>query len=452
MAWWQMKRGRKFAGRWAIAASIAHFLILPIGPVVTIAGLVVFMRRKQREALHVERPPEHTPKAGDGTSRFTQAAVYIVPWILAFAGFRWVGRLAAQLGLTAIQGPLTGLIVLPLAILLSIFFHESGHAIGAWASDFQVRMFRVGPFSVSKLEGRWRFEWAGLLGGATGALPTRPRGIRSGALFTIAAGPAASFASGTICLVLFLTARNAPWQPAWDLLGTLTVLCLIDSVVNLLPIGTEHGGYSDGARLWQLALNGPWSRRIVFQFYTGLSITGDLSPQDWPSDLVEDSARVEDGSSGDPGAILFALVHFRFRGEIERAEEYFNLIHQHAKHWPEKTVTQFAPEFSFYQAIYRGDAEAAQLWFDRFKDKSLSDYWRAKAALHGAKGELEDGRAAWYKGWSLVLQAPPRGIRLLDEHDFRLMAERWWPDLVSLVPVHSTAAQQPVIRREAVPA
>ncbi|MGJ5819041.1 M50 family metallopeptidase [Paludibaculum fermentans] len=450
MAWWQIKRGRRFAGRWALAASIFHLLFLPIGPFVTLAGLLVFLRRKQREAIQVERPPDHTPKEGDGTSRFTQGAFFTVSWVFAIAGFRWVDHLAAQSGLTSTQGPLTGILALPLAILLSIFFHELGHALGAWASGFQVRMFRVGPFSFTKLEGKWRFGWAGLLGGATAALPSKAHGIRSGALFIIAAGPVASFVTGTLCLVLFLTARNSPWQSAWDLLGTMAVLCLIDSVINLLPVGTSNGGYSDGARLWQLALNGPWCTRIIAQFYTGLSITADLSPADWPTHLVEESARIEPGTSGDPHSVLLAFVHLRFRGETERARGYYDLINQYESKWPQKDVTQFAPELAFYEAFYNANAEAAQRWFERFKDQAISDYWRALAALHGVRGEFEAGRAAWHKGWSLVYQAPPSGLRLIDEQDFRWMAELWWPDLASLAPIRQVSPSPAITSREAV--
>lgn len=452
IAWWRMKRGHKFAARWAMAASLIHFLILPIGPIVTIAGLCVLLRKKQRQALQVEQPRKHTPKPGDGTSKYSQAAFTIVSWGFAFAGFRWVDHLAAAQGLTAFQGWLTGLTMLPLAIFLSVLFHELGHAVGAWASDFQVRMLRVGPFACIKLEGKWRFETSPHLGGATSAFPTKTHGIRSGALFMIAAGPAASFVSGTICLVLFLSARNSPWQSAWDLFGTLAVLCLIDSVANLLPIGTENGGYSDGARLWQLALNGTWSQRIIFQFYTGLSVTSDLSPADWPTQLVEECARIETGSSGDPHSILLAHVHFRLRGEQEQARAYYDLMVQHAPEWPKQILTQYAPEYAFYEAVFKEDVEAARSWFERCKDTKLSDYWRAKAAVHAAAGELEQGRAAWYKGWSLVLQSPPRGSRMIDEQDFRQMAERWWPDLVSLVPHRRTARTEALANPETVPA
>ncbi|MBN9661514.1 MAG: hypothetical protein J0H49_25185 [Acidobacteria bacterium] len=450
IAWWQMKRGRRFAGRWAVAASVFHFLVLPIGPIVTIAGLAVFLRRKQREAVQVEQPPEHTPKPGDGTSKYSQAAFSIISWGFAFAGFRWVDQLAAARGLTQFQGWLTGLTMLPLAIFLSVLFHELGHALGAWASDFQVRMLRVGPLALAKLEGKWRMELTSQPGGATGAFPTKTKGIRSGTLFMIACGPAASFVSGVICLVLFLSARNSPWQAAWDLLGTLTVLCLIDSVANLLPIGTANGGYSDGARLWQLALNGTWSQRILFQFYTGLSVTSDLSPADWPTHLVEECARVDEGSAGDPGSIMLAHAHFKIREEEERARHYYDLMVQHAPQWPQPVVNQAAPDFAFYEAVYKGDPGTARVWLERFKDKTLSDYWRAQAAIDGAAGELEQGRSAWYKGWSMVLQSPPRGSRLLDEHDFRLMAERWWPDLVSLVPARRTARTQALADPETV--
>ncbi|MGC4053360.1 MAG: hypothetical protein QM757_29005 [Paludibaculum sp.] len=117
---------------------------------------------------------------------------------------------------------------------------------------------------------------------------------------------------------------------------------------------------------------------------------------------------------------------------------------QHAPKWPQPVLTQVAPEFVFYEAVYKEDPEAAKPWLEHCKDSKVSDYWRARAAVHGASGDLEQGRDDWYKGWSLVLQAPPRGCRLLDEHDFRLMAERWWPDLVSLVPVRRNTAMEVV--------
>ncbi|MGC4053359.1 MAG: hypothetical protein QM757_29000 [Paludibaculum sp.] len=59
----------------------------------------------------------------------------------------------------------------------------------------------------------------------------------------IAAGPAASFVSGSICLVLFLVCRKLALAIR---LGPVRharrAVSLIDSVANLLPIGTANGG------------------------------------------------------------------------------------------------------------------------------------------------------------------------------------------------------------------
>lgn len=435
VAWWNMRRGGRFAAVWMLAVSLYHVMLLPVGPLATIAGLIVFLRRGQRHALRHKQPDGHHPKAGDATSRWSQGAFWIVQWGCVLAGYPLIARFARDLGLARPAGGLINYLDLPLAIVASIVLHEMGHAVGAWASEFQVKHFRIGPLAAIKLEGRWRVEWtAAFGGGGVAAVPTSDRRMRSRVLFFTAAGPVASALTGCVSLLLFLAAPGAFWEPYWSFFALLGLFGLSDAIANLLPVGIGGGVYSDGARLWQLALDGPWSRQILFGYYRGLSSTTMLSPADWPSDMVEEAARFSTSAGGGLYEILLAYCHFRLKGDQDRARAYFQTFAHQASKLPAAQAAAMAPEIAFFEAAYLGNLETARQWLVCSKDHSISDHWRAKAAVLALSGDLAEGREAWYNGWRMVAQAPPTGNRLLDEHDFRRMAERWWPDLVGLTP------------------
>ncbi|WP_321473694.1 M50 family metallopeptidase [uncultured Paludibaculum sp.] len=434
VAWWNMRRGGRFTAGWMLAVSLYHVMVLPFGPLVAIAGLLVFLRRGQRHALRHKQPDGHRPKAGDATSRWSQGAFWVVQWGCVLAGYPLIARFAQDLGLVRPPGSLINYLDLPLAIVASIAMHEMGHAVGAWASEFQVCHFQVGPLTANKLDGRWRVEWIAALGGGVGAVPTSDRLMRSRVLFFTAAGPVASAMTGCVSTLFFLAAPGTFWEPYWSFFALLGLFGLSDAIANLVPVGIGGGVYSDGARLWQLALDGPWSRQILFAYYRGLSATTMLSPADWPSDMVEESARFAASSGGGLKEILLAYCHFRLKGNDERARLYFQTFAHRTSLLPANRASRMAPEIAFFEAVYFGNLTAAREWLERSRDRSISDHWRARAAVLALSGDLTEGREAWCNGWRMVAQAPPTGNRLLDEHDFRRMAERWWPDLVALTP------------------
>jgi hypothetical protein len=422
-----------------LLTSLLHLVFIPVGPIVGLAGLFCLTRPSFKEWIGSPKSPNHTsepvhqPLPGDGTNRKSQhlfdAATYVLYGVLFLLVRRWAGGQE----LTSGNAALPWIAAIPAAFALSVLIHELGHAAGAWACHFRLVDIRVGPIHCYHLEGRWRFQfvWAGFVGGGqVAALPTRPERIREGALFIIAGGPVASLLVGLTSGLLLISSPGAVWERAWTLLAALAVICLGDSVLNLLPIGLAQS-YSDGARLWQLSRRGPWCDHLVFGLYRGLSKTTMLSPLEWPEEEVIAAPAFEGtplARLGDQGVAAF---YFRLKGDPQRAEPYVRRVQDLLPRLNATQASHFSPEVVIFHAAYRNDLQEARRWAAFMNDHSISDYWLAQSALCGGEGLLQEGREALEKARKTRDSAPPSGFRTADESTFDFIARRWYPDLVS---------------------
>ena len=200
MACWTIRQGKASGRRWAIAASlgmlvlsvpllVASCLIVVYSPRMAmgflifvglvlaagIAGLVAFARRDSMPQPVFAAKPLRI--AGDGTSRLLDG----VAWLIGIGGYiggryLWVHWAHAH-GLSPDRGS-SSLVLIVAALLLTVFLHESGHAITGLALGMRLRAFIVGPFQWRIRDGRWKFKFilAQLFsaGGATAVVPTDP--------------------------------------------------------------------------------------------------------------------------------------------------------------------------------------------------------------------------------------------------------------------------------------
>jgi hypothetical protein len=452
IGWLQLRRRGVNAQKWALGASLANLAWFPVGTVAGIAGLVVFSLADSRHILaEPKSKPRFQPLAGDGTTRFSPMAFVFTGWGLSWAGYQFLNRWAFNSGLQEQMDHVPFLASVAMAVALSTAFHEFGHILGVWACEFSLSRVRLGPFHWSNELGRkqLRINLRQCFGGSVTALPTKPDGLRARHLFILAAGPAGSLLFGSLSLLLFLTARNQPWQPFWLLLEILAVFCLSDAVCNLMPLGTRDGSYSDGARLWQLARGGEWARHIEFALFRGLSITSDHSPADWPSQEVEASAQFAPTTPAKTVEHFLAYTHYRLRGELPQAFQHMRELVALSEHADDHLLTVIAPEVGFHYAWYEVDTARARQWLEQ-PGQHDADHNRVLCAILAQEGDLDGARKAWQTGWPLLLQTPFNGSRQLDERDYALMAQRWFPDLAHLpAAIRPTA---PALPAPAVPA
>lgn len=428
IAWKQLERGGEAARRWAWRASFANLAFFPLGTLAGLAGLRAF--RKNLDRL---KPAVVSRHSEGSRGVMAQWSLQAIQWALVWIWFSGLQHWAAGRGLNPSDDLLPEGMALLGATALAAIYHHFGHIVGAWACEFSVRALRVGPFVWRRVEGRSRFEMVPvLIGGAVKALPTKPGALRTRAIFVCLAGPAGSLLFAAIFFVLLAQAKGSAWEPVWMLVELVAILCASDALCQLLPVGPDDGSYSDGALLWQLVRNTRAGEYYVFSLYRGLSTTTRLSPSEWPSDGVEEASAVPVDEMSRLRERLLALIHYRMKGLLTPAHRHYCSMLQSSRRLADGEVEAYAPEFAFYEALYAGRPTLAREWLERMPEFQSRTALKALSAVLAAEGDIPGARDAWEKGWPMVTELPDCGMRKVEEHDFRLLAEQWFPDLTNL--------------------
>ena len=429
IAWWTLKNGKRSARSWAIIASTAAlgpsslFLIVhpghyPVsifgGGLLGLAGLLAFAARDSAIELDDARMRRKARVSGDGTSKLKDYMAQGISMGIIWLAFQYWNQWAAVHGL-ARPGLLRYLVQLNIAVLLTTLFHEFGHLVAGWTSGKILRLFQVGPFRWSVRHGKWKFEFQlrKLYGGGVAMVAPDLRDMRSRQVFLLLGGPVASLVAGSVFLLVTLTAVGHPWGPYWSFLSTLATLSLAGFVVNLIPLKPESQ-YSDGAQLYQIVTNGPWSRvHLAFAMVT-TSAVASVRPRDFDVNVIHDAADLV--PSGERGLLLrlFACKHYVddnwVPGAIESLLEAEPLYEECKFEKPQDICAKFV----FVNAFYKRDLAAAELWWQRIealrKIDQDADYWRAKASILWLKGELDGACAAWDTGNALAEELPSAGM------------------------------------------
>jgi len=398
--------------RFARAAARLHLIFFPIGTVAGLLGL---------RALNAGTPRPQRPATHPSHSITQQWVFQLAQWATAWglfhlAALRW-----------HVSEPFPAEFAVPFAMAISAILHESGHIVGAWLAGWSVRAVRIGPVLWRRTGDSSQFALVPMaIGGTVQAIPATAGDLRHRALIVAGSGPLLS-AFGAFS---FLSAVS---QGAMGELGLLLgSFCATDALFQWLPVGPLEGAYADGARFWPLWRNSAFGRYLEFGLYRGLSTTAQLWPGDWPEERVEAAVRMAQGEPAILRERLLAIIHYRVRGRLQRAHDHHQLMLQVARHADEEVAVLFAAEFAFYEALYAGRPGAAREWLDRIADCEPAELYRANCAVLAAERDWVGARQAWQHGWAAVQAMPLNGMRLVEEHDYRLLAEQWFPDLSSL--------------------
>jgi hypothetical protein len=455
MAWWTVKYRKAFARGWAIIASIEMVLMgllpliamsLPVALqrhsahdrlthsgvfiavflAIGVTGLVVFCRRDSmtQTAADVVAPPRI---AGDGTSRLLDG----VAWLIGIGGYIGGRYLWVQWGRAHGLSPYRGsssLVLIAAALLLTIFLHESGHAITGLVLGMKLRAFIVGPFQWRIRDGRWQFKFALAqlfsAGGATAVVPTNPWQPRWREILMIAAGALANLITGLIASFAVLVAKGQPYEQYWQILTIFSTLSLVTFVVNLIPFRPE-AAYSDGARIYQLLGGGPWvDLHRAFSIATSTLVT-PLRPKDFDIDAIQ---RAELSFTQGKQALLlrlFASSYFTDCGMISQAcdavADAERIYQESASEIPAELHTDFVFSCAY---LYR-DAAKARMWWDRMEAKKPNhfgvDYWLAQSALFWIEDRQDEARESWNKADLLALKLPAAGAYEYDRYRCSLL-------------------------------
>lgn len=438
-AWWTLRKGKKSARGWALAASVANTLagfstlflkLPPIWPLAAlgVAGLVVFWRRDVVEQITAKKPkPVRLP--GDGTSQLVDLLVRLAGFAGAIAAlFAW-DRWARAHQMPFAHGLSRVIVILFLADFVSVAGHELGHALVGWAFGMKLRSFAVGPFELGIHDGRWRFRFSpGQLfatGGHTAMVHTRANYPLWWDVAMVAAGPVASLCIGSVALWATLTAKGRPWEPAWELLAIIAVFSLFAFVANLIPALPE-ANYSDGAHIYQILSDGPWADvRRAFAI-SGSTLVTPLRPRDYDLETVRRAAAYV--TRGRQGLFLRLFVYWYMldHGRMDEAREALAEAEAVCEQSP-PDAAEVCAEFVFGEAFLRRDAAAARGWWKRLEATKPRnggiDFWLARSALLWIENHPEEAREVWDQGHAVVERFPPAGAYDFDRYRFGLLRQ-----------------------------
>ncbi len=413
-------RARNGGGRaLGIAAAVLNLPLFPVGTMAGIAGLLYF--RKRRDPLRTT----HRPVEGDGTSRISQAVWFLAQYLWVFAAYEPLRTVMVSRGLVWAPWNWQSLLIGGVAMYAATFIHESGHYVAGRMAGFRLLGFRICALDWRWSAGKWKFRiaWTGLIGGGLTAMaPASVERLRERAVRLTAGGPIASLLCGVAAFGALLAVAGPSCPPlAGRFLVLLAVIATGDGLLNLYP-AAGGVGYSDGARLWQLARRGPWSEYLCANYYMMSSAAGPLRPRDWPTDLVVSAAEFGRSLPSGIGAAALAYTHFEDLGDAQRAGEYLALAESRVDRGG-KAERDFAMERAYFDARFLADPAAGLRWMASARDEPTADSWRTRAAVYAAAGQFSAAHEALECGLGLVASLPDAGIYAMVRRQYEDLRE-----------------------------
>jgi hypothetical protein len=472
IAWWTLKKGKASGRAWALAASFINLIPTPtpaighprslwifsrmlhlplwgVGALVGAAGLVAFSRRQGADEVADARQPKPSRVSGDGTSGHKDRIASAVAFAVLVLSYYWWAHWGAAQHLP-LHGLLMGFVELQIAILVSTFGHELGHLVAGWLSDMRLRSFQVGPLLWAIRNGRWKFDFRlnRLSGGAVGMVPMHLKNIRGRQAFMILGGPIASLLVGTISGVAALSAKGHAWEPLWVVLSMTAVVSSVGFMVNLIPQKPD-AHYSDGAQIYQVVTNGAWAQVHLAFAMVASSLVTSLRPRDFDIALIHRAGGFI--AQNERGMLLrvFACMHHIDAGQIPEA---IVSLEKAEALWDQAAVKRPAgicSEFVFFCAVYKRDAAAAELWWQRLETQSKidfdADYWKARASIMWLRNQPAEAFHAWERGNALAAKLPASGAYEFTRSCFERLRSvldapaprKLAPSVVEPEPVHS---------------
>jgi Zn-dependent protease len=226
-------------------ATIASLLLIIAGfPWLTVPGIFVLFT--------LAGPPKEQPQVHKKSGGAAPWWISPISGALLIFGWGFMLRQGESLGLAATAFRPWILLIWFCGSRADITVHELGHTLAAWAVGFRVRSICIGPLVMWNHPDKGRlFEWQWrrlfVQSGYVGCIPRSEDRVRWNMIFIVLCGPLISLIAGLGFFSMLLAAPGSPWEQYWEVLGTLALIFVVDSLVNLVPAGEL-----DGARLLQL--------------------------------------------------------------------------------------------------------------------------------------------------------------------------------------------------------
>lgn len=424
--------GLRSARGWNIAASTILFLMTLLVQVISwhtgestplnmlavellvlaaaVAGIAAFWRR---DCVAKERGPEPVP--GDGTHPSINRLVWPVAaaacWIVTDQWSRW----ASTRGLLQANGE-ADLVLLAVAIFLVLALHEGGHALAGRALGMKVCSLQVGPLFWSCWEGHWKFaplprQLFSMLG-MTQVVPVRMDDFRRRKFLVVAAGPAASIATGLAAAALLLADGAHLWNWAGILLSQVATVSLVAGPFNLAPLRIGRG-YSDGAKLYQLLREGPWVDYHTVHAAMASSWVGPLRARDYDVAAIFRATETAARGADEIQFRLAAVAHYFDCGLLEHTRRALSEAESALEGSGVDLPAHLLVVLTFYNAFVAHDARRARDWWEKAVRKSpdLPDERGAASlcALLLEEGRWAEANEVWPRARAFAEKLPRSG-------------------------------------------
>jgi Zn-dependent protease len=406
-------------------ARLHHILPIAVSGLylmLNVAGVWLFL---QRNATRKAPPPMSS--AGDRTSRISDVLVTLLliagTWKLWELWARWADPRSS----INTHFP-WDLLVLLLAILVLSAIHECGHALVAGIFQMKLLSFTISSFAWRRIEGRWHFQFVvPFLGGAVSIVRVTPNPDWQEILM-IAAGPAANLVTTPLFLWAALRLRSTGDDYLLYFFGCLAVISLASAIFNLFPIRVGDCGYSDGAQIIQILSRSPALdyRRAINALQATLFTP--LRPRDLDPALFQRAAALRTGHITGLHAHLCAAEMFADRGEIGHAAAEIAAAEACYNDFSISLPSVLHTIFIYHHAVYRQDAAATALWWDRMNKKKIErkniNYFLSLSAVAWIQCRRDDAEDAWRLAEAETAHLPNCGAWNVDRDQLALLRTR----------------------------
>ena len=284
---------------------------------------------------------------------------------------------------------------LAIAVTFSTAMHEAGHAVAAICAGFRLLMFGVWPIMFVRTGTSWRLCWIGARrAGFIVADPIVPTNLPRRLAILVAAGPAASFATG-LAAVFLQSIR--PMSGFTAQLNLIAFFSLLAAILNLLP-SSSRLVVTDGQRLRMLAKADSVADRYCCLLLLMSASRSGVRPRDLNGSLIDRLPGPLDGSPDSWLAQLFRYNWLIDNARLDEADDTLMWLLREPLPPPLKQNLQL--QASWFEARFRGSLAAARHWMDASPIRKTSDdnycctLARAKAGIAFLEGRWTDAQTA----------------------------------------------------------
>ncbi|MEM8534839.1 MAG: M50 family metallopeptidase [Chloroflexota bacterium] len=363
--------------------------------------------------------------------------MYLI-WFLCLIFGMILGVILALFGpdITFEFTPLQILLWLPslvLAWFVAIIMHEFGHVVGGWLSGMRFWMCMIGPLRIQQKENCIAVDFkrnVTLLSGFVVMIPVSSDHIQrrmvlligGGSLFSLVGAILIFGVSYLIDILIGSTTDSLAFSVFQGFLVSLAALSLIAGVITLIPRQT-FGFATDGRRLLNLLRGGVKGQQEAATLAIMSLSTAGTRPRDWDRQLL---TILFDDAEHTPNILTYflAYAHAVDTNDIPKAHTYLSSLICSWYRLPPAIQSSIAAESAFFEARFRRDADAAEVWLHTIVDSPFleqSTRLRAEAAVAWARGQREEVQAKADQAIQALAHTYDRGSAIAEKERLREM-------------------------------